>query len=499
MRCIVHVDLDCFYAQVEAVRLGVPESTPFAVSQWGNLIAVNYPARAFGIGRFDSLTEARCKCPLLQSGHVATYAEGERQYAYHPECEVRKSTHKVSLEPYRDASKKIFAIFQSFSDAGVQVEKGGIDEAFLDVTVAAEARAAAEGCASGGLMADSVVAPSAEDGLLQSVLGFTRVIERLPPTDEDGKTMILHNAGAGWVDPVVSSMSLRDVQLLLHACAITQEIRAAVYNKLQYRCSAGIAHSKQLAKLISATHKPNQQTLLLPSRTMDYLVHVPFQKLRGFGGKLGESIFAHYGVKTCGELWRFPLQDLESLLKNKEDALVTFRQLRGGEGGEIGERTLPKSFLAEKVFAPPARNAASLQKWVVVLAHEIVERCTAFFQDHQMRPNHLTVHFGSRGLGGTGDVLRRVLPMPWPLDESKMVANVTKLSATVFSQTPNLAINCVLLGASDLVKETSEPQTLSQVWGQRAAKRPRETAEETSRDVIVVSSDDDDTVDTASL
>ena len=38
-RVVVHVDLDCFYAQVEAVRLGIDPAVPLAVQQWDSLIA----------------------------------------------------------------------------------------------------------------------------------------------------------------------------------------------------------------------------------------------------------------------------------------------------------------------------------------------------------------------------------------------------------------------------------------------------------------------------
>lgn len=34
LRVIAHLDLDCFYAQVEMVRLGIPDDKPVAVQQW---------------------------------------------------------------------------------------------------------------------------------------------------------------------------------------------------------------------------------------------------------------------------------------------------------------------------------------------------------------------------------------------------------------------------------------------------------------------------------
>lgn len=38
-RVILHVDLDCFYAQVEHNRLKIPLNVPLAVQQWNGLIA----------------------------------------------------------------------------------------------------------------------------------------------------------------------------------------------------------------------------------------------------------------------------------------------------------------------------------------------------------------------------------------------------------------------------------------------------------------------------
>ncbi len=54
-RIILLLDLDCFYAQCECVRLGYDSTvTPLAVLQWNSTLAVTYPARtAFGIQRGD--------------------------------------------------------------------------------------------------------------------------------------------------------------------------------------------------------------------------------------------------------------------------------------------------------------------------------------------------------------------------------------------------------------------------------------------------------------
>ena len=45
LRVVAHVDLDCFYAQAEMVRLGVPEDQPLAVQQWWVVFPSAMPSR----------------------------------------------------------------------------------------------------------------------------------------------------------------------------------------------------------------------------------------------------------------------------------------------------------------------------------------------------------------------------------------------------------------------------------------------------------------------
>ena len=69
-RAVLHIDMDCFYAQVEHNRLNIPREEPLAVVQWEGLIAVNYPARAAGITRHDRAAVALQKCPKIRLAHV---------------------------------------------------------------------------------------------------------------------------------------------------------------------------------------------------------------------------------------------------------------------------------------------------------------------------------------------------------------------------------------------------------------------------------------------
>lgn len=65
------------------------------VRQWDALIAVNYPARKFGITRMAKVADALKKCPELVVVHVATYKEGDPEPGYWDKPDTR--THKVSV------------------------------------------------------------------------------------------------------------------------------------------------------------------------------------------------------------------------------------------------------------------------------------------------------------------------------------------------------------------------------------------------------------------
>lgn len=96
LRVIALCDSDAFYAACEQVRLGLDPSLPLVVLQWDSLIAVNYPARKYGITRMSKVKDALRKCPDLQVVHVATYREGEAEPGYWENPDTL--THKVSIE-----------------------------------------------------------------------------------------------------------------------------------------------------------------------------------------------------------------------------------------------------------------------------------------------------------------------------------------------------------------------------------------------------------------
>jgi len=99
------------------------------------LIAINYPARKFGLNRHINIAEAKKLCPNLIMQHVATWKEGDEKWAYHDDAFKNIATHKVSLDPYRLESRRILACIKEGLPANLQkVEKASVDEVFMDLS-----------------------------------------------------------------------------------------------------------------------------------------------------------------------------------------------------------------------------------------------------------------------------------------------------------------------------------------------------------------------------
>ncbi|KAI2499952.1 hypothetical protein MHU86_14526 [Fragilaria crotonensis] len=249
-RVILLLDLDCFYAQCERVRLGLDAATcSLALMQWNSTLAVTYPARRlYGIKRGDSWeavaqkSRGECLCihlPLLKSGQSSTLhvhdnndVESAYEHTFNLGSEERKQAianengrqrfpteGKACLERYRLASTRIFGVvLESLEEllgrGNFILERASIDELFFDVTRFCMKE---QGSISGDGIAERVEIASNE-------------------------TVVVGNANIEENDPL-------DVQLLRRGCWVAKSIRQSVFDKLGFTLSAGISTSKLVAKL----------------------------------------------------------------------------------------------------------------------------------------------------------------------------------------------------------------------------------------------------------
>ncbi|ORY35599.1 hypothetical protein BCR39DRAFT_510982 [Naematelia encephala] len=349
LRTIAHCDIDAAYAQFESVRLGLPDDIPLICAQWQSIIAVNYPARKYGIKRFNTIDEAKKLCPHLYVQHVATYRNGESEAGYWGE--VDPQTHKVSLDPYRRESLKILAIFKELVPKG-EIEKASIDEAFLDLTPMAIDRL---------LLVHPYLASVPED----APDGLDSALPPAPPIDW---------SKAGNVFPADGEEGAREVTTwedwaLCMGAEIMAEVREEVWKRLHYTCSAGIAHNKAMAKLCSAWKKPNNQTVLRMSATSAFLRDMDFTDIRFLGGKLGQAIATEYNAQTVGDMLTVPLEELQA--KFGEESIWVYNIIRGIDHTEVTARVATKSMLASKNVRPNVKTPEQGHHWLGVLAGEL--------------------------------------------------------------------------------------------------------------------------------
>ncbi|KAF8072017.1 DNA polymerase eta [Lyophyllum atratum] len=378
LRVIALCDSDAFYAACEMVRLGTDKNTPLVVLQWDAMIAINYPARKFGISRMKkyNLKELQEKHPELIIVHVATYKEGQSEPGYWDDVDTM--THKVSLDYYRRESLKIAAMFKECLP-GCEIEKASIDEAFFDFTKLVREiilerypyLAQVPSDAPNGV--DTPLPPPPP--ILWDDVGYVIPVNPAPPEEEQAE-----GASANQEVSLPAEVQEEDPPTTWHdvALSIGAEIigkaRKHVLEELGYSTSAGIARNKFLAKLTASYKKPNSQSILRNAAIPRYLRPLPFQKIRFLGGKLGTAIGKEFEASTVGDLLSISLEEMQR--KFGEDSIWIYEVLRGIDRSEVKEKksTLNKSMLASKNLPKPITNASDGFHWIRVLAAELALR-----------------------------------------------------------------------------------------------------------------------------
>ncbi|XP_024021788.1 DNA polymerase eta isoform X1 [Morus notabilis] len=362
-RVIAHVDMDCFYVQVEQRKQPNLRGLPTAVVQYnewkgGGLIAVSYEARNYGVKRSMRGEEAKQVCPQIQLVQVPV-ARG-----------------KADLNTYRNAGSEVVSILAR----KVRCERASIDEVYLDLTDAAE-KMLAEAPPENLQLVD-------EETLKSHVLGLN-----------DEKGIDAKENVREWL--CKKDADRRD-KLLACGSLIVAELRMQVLKETEFTCSAGIAHNKILAKLASAMNKPAQQTVVPFSSVKGLLDSLPIKKMKQLGGKLGSSLQSDLGVSTVGDLLQFSEEKLQERYGSNTGTWL-WNIARGISGEEVQGRLLPKSHGSGKTFPGPRalKTIASVQHWLNELCEELSERIRSDLDQNKRIARTLTLHASAYKSGDT--------------------------------------------------------------------------------------------------
>ena len=178
---------------------------------------------------------------------------------------------------------------------------------------------------------------------------------------------------------------------LLAAAAVCARLRCSVFEATGYRMSAGIAHSKLVAKLASATHKPNKQTIIPRAAVPLVMATLPIREVRGLGGQLGQRVAQQLGLTFAGELAGVALDELRATFGG-ETARWLHSICTGGLDEPVTPSIAPKSLNAFKSFAPTS-DPVTITRWVDLLAAELVQRMAEDRTNWARAPKRLKVQY----------------------------------------------------------------------------------------------------------
>ena len=383
-------------AEPSAARVAVKEGKtlmPSAVN--GSIIAVSYEARERGVTRFFRGREAVAKCPEIVLVQVPT-AHG-----------------KSDMGIYRQYGAKVLKIISETCGDGVITEKASVDEVYIDITIPARRTLASAACAAE--IFDAAAAAGTH------VAGDAEAADEAERGAQPGGVLARNSFRAGHSGQVVRQIdeaSARwwartpaewddDEALLAAGAVVVSRARREVTRQLSFTCSAGVAPNKLLAKLCGGLHKPDQQTLLAPRAVSSLLDPLPVDRLRGFGGKLGELLregkpdAGMPGFDSAGAIRRAGAPAVARLLRGEwahpdEKAEEAWRLACGLDDAPVAERPLPKQVGSSKNFGGRRGNARGpidtremLETWVAELAQDVATRLAQEAEQNGRAPTQL--------------------------------------------------------------------------------------------------------------
>ncbi|CAH6721488.1 DNA polymerase eta [[Candida] jaroonii] len=392
---IGHLDLNAFFAQVEQVRLNLTINDPVVCVQWQAVIAVSYAARKFGIKRMDTIKTVKEKCPNVVLAHAAVYEKGSSKWKYVDKLPFQGHC-KVSLDPYRRESRKIFKILSENCDL---VQKASVDEGYLDF---------------GRLVYDKI---------RQLVPFSDNPDDILPPIPEDleieyfGK---LYNVNG------VEINDWDDVAILM-ASNYLFNFRKQIFEKLGYTTSGGVSRSKNMAKLAGGFLKPDNQTILLNSQIPNFLKNFELTEINGLGGKLGEQILSQFSVppefNSIEYLTTLPEEDVKS---SEFDHL--YEIIRGDFRQELKDRTDIKSMMSRKQMMgnAPLLTLFDCLDWLKTFSGDLCNRLEDLDEEFGQltRPKTISV---SALISGTSHSRQLAIPVQSDLGKLRLILEKTSV------------------------------------------------------------------------
>jgi DNA polymerase-4 len=188
---------------------------------------------------------------------------------------------------------------------------------------------------------------------------------------------------------------------------MAERLKAAIRSRTDLAVTVGVAASRAVARMASASAKPDGLKIVEPGAEMDFLRDRPVGELPGVGPATAK-VLERLNVATIGSLSRLPVWSLEALFGAGGTAL--YERSHGRDSRLISRREIPQSISRETSF----RVDTSGGEEVASTLHYLAERAMKTLRGMGLSTRRVRVKI--RYSDFTGDAASKSLPRYTNLD-----------------------------------------------------------------------------------
>ncbi|XP_030372544.1 DNA repair protein REV1 [Scaptodrosophila lebanonensis] len=161
-------------------------------------------------------------------------------------------------------------------------------------------------------------------------------------------------------------------ELQLDVMAFVGHLRQEVRGKTGCPCSAGVGSNKLLARMATKVAKPDGQHLLTTNDAAEYMAATTLDALPGVGHGMTYKL-NQAGLRTCGDLQKIAIEQLETLL-GKKSAQTIYQNCRGIDLRPLVYEQQRKSVSAEVNYGIRFTKAEECETFLRQLSAEVHSR-----------------------------------------------------------------------------------------------------------------------------
>lgn len=195
--------------------------------------------------------------------------------------------------------------------------------------------------------------------------------------------------------PLVEAYSIDEAFVDITGCTapfgsaegLARSVKERIKKEVGLTCSVGIAPNKLLAKLASDMKKPDGLVIIDEKDVPEVLENLAVNELWGIGPKLTEGLAA-LGVKTCGQLARFPVSILRERFGIIGERLKLMGQgIYSSEVVPIGEEEEAKSVGHSTTLPADVSDKEALKRHILRLSEMVGARA----REHGLKGRSITL------------------------------------------------------------------------------------------------------------